>query len=151
MRILATFGAAFVFIAFAVATAAGPTRGRVCLAPLIKETAKQETVPWQRLGDSDSTNYSVRVDERHVVSLSLVKASWIRDLDLNSEHSLVILADGNPVESFKFRFDDVNFRDPTRPDLCLFVNSLYLTWQLWRVEQTGDWCPCWSTEEPRGR
>jgi hypothetical protein len=82
------------------------------------------------------------------VPLSLSSTAWISGLVLSDKHSVIIRADEQVLQSFDVHFDRVAFGNPARPDLCLFVNDLYLTWQLWPVEKTGDWCPCWQNEQP---
>lgn len=124
-----------------------PSAGRMCLAPL-PTPAKGQGAPWRAVGNDNLTNYVVRVDRQKPVPLSLSAASWISGLDLEVRHSVSIRADEKVLESFDVQFDQVSFRDKSRPDLCLFVNSLYLTWQLWPVERTGEWCPCWNNERP---
>ena len=120
--------------------------GRVCLAPL-PIPAKGQSAPWKRIDGSDLTNYSVRINQESSITLSFGKAQWVSGLSLTDEHSVLIRVDGEAVDSFKFKFAEAAFEDATRPDLCLFLGSLYFTWQLWPVERTGDWCPCWANDQ----
>jgi len=119
--------------------------GRVCLAAL-PEPAKGQRTPWRTEGERGLTNYSVQIDERQPIPLSTSKSQWVDGLDLATNHSVAIRIDGKTVESFVFDFGQFEFRKVNKPDVCLFMNSLYFTWQLWRVERTGEWCECWSNE-----
>jgi len=103
--------------------------GRICLAPL-SDPAKGQAARWRAVGDDGLTNYSVKVNDKAAVPMSLVKAQWIPGLDITMEHSVIILAEGAPVD-------------------CLDIDSLYFTWQLWPVERTGNWCPNWSSEKAK--
>ena len=80
------------------------------------------------------------------IRLSAVDVNWVSDLSLSSRHMVTVLKGTDVVESFSFRFSDVEFRNRSKPDVCLFLGSFYFTWQIWPVERTGDWCPCWSSE-----
>ncbi len=119
--------------------------GRVCLAPLPILDKGQET-PWKIVNNKNETNYSVQINDKAPVRLSTTKVHWVPDLDLDKFHQAVVLIDEKKAESFNFTIEAKSLRNKSKPDLCLFVNSLYLTWQIWPVEKTGKWCPCWSND-----
>jgi hypothetical protein len=119
--------------------------GRICLAPL---PVPREGIrpPWHELSENGLVDYFVKVDNRDPVQLSKSEVSWISNLSVDESHKLIVLENSVPKESFTFNFGQYEFKHFTKKDLCLFVNNLYLTWQLYKVEQTGNWCPCWSNE-----
>jgi hypothetical protein len=129
----------------AVANDGPQALGRVCVAPLPKPT-KAAPPPLKHAVYADLQDLSVRVDDRPIVAVLANDVTWVSDLDLSPVHTVRVLKRGKVVESFKFRFTDVVFKDSARPDLCLSLGAFYFTWQLSPVERTGDWCPCWSNE-----
>jgi hypothetical protein len=60
----------------------------------------------------------------------------IEGLRLNSQHKVVVLCDGKPQQTFRFKFSQF-----ASSDLCLFVNDLYGTVQLWE-RRRSPWCRC---------
>ena len=120
--------------------------GRLCLASVPEPTDEMKSLS-NPTGGNPKVTYSVQVDQRVPVGLSHEDVHWIENLRFGERHSVLIRADGERLESFFFRFDTVHFRNRAKPDLCLFLNPLYLTWQLRPVEQTGDWCRCWRSEK----
>ena len=129
----------------AAASEGSQALGRVCVAPLPKPT-KAAPPPSKQTVYGDLQDLSVRVDDRPIIAVSADDVTWVSDLNLSALHTVRVLKRGEVVESFKFRFSDVAFKDSSRPDLCLSLGSFYFTWQLWPVERTGEWCPCWSAE-----
>jgi hypothetical protein len=71
------------------------------------------------------------------VKLSRANGSWVSGLRLDERHSVVILADQKPMQSFWFSF---NTRSTT--ELCLFMEPLYETWRLSPFRETSNWCSC---------
>ena len=123
-----------------------PDNGRLCLAAVPEPTDGMKSLS-NPTGGNPLVTYSVKVDRREPVQLSYEDVHWVENLGFPERHSILIRADGERLESFFFRFDTVRFRNRAKPDLCLYLNPLYLTWQLRPVEQTGDWCRCWGSEK----
>jgi len=74
---------------------------------------------------------------------SLPKRTWpIKEsvkfdaLDLSVSHRVVIFCEDKAQQSFKFRYSEFKARK-----LCLFINDLYKTAQLWEDKQS-PWCKC---------
>lgn len=62
----------------------------------------------------------------------------INGLDLAAVHRVVISCKGKPQQSFKFRFSEFK-----GTHLCLFINDMYKTAQLWDPkESSAPWCKC---------
>jgi hypothetical protein len=77
---------------------------------------------------------------------SLPKRTWpikesvkFDDLDLSASHRVVIFCEDKAQQSFKFRYSEFRTRK-----LCLFINDLYKTAQLWEDKQS-PWCKCKGT------
>lgn len=60
----------------------------------------------------------------------------ISALDLAAPHRIVVSCESKAQQSFKFRFSDFKTRK-----LCLFINDLYKTAQLWN-DKDCPWCKC---------
>lgn len=116
----------------------GSDKGRLCLAPVPQPTNGEKTLANSTGGNPDVT-YTLRLDEGEWIEIGQ-NVTWINDLDLDKKHLITIRADKKQIESFYFTFD------ADHPDLCLFLKSLYLTWELWPVEKTGEWCPCYAND-----
>jgi hypothetical protein len=117
--------------AFALADASGS----ICVAPLPQPVnglrgAGPETVV------CDLDKYALKVDQQKAVPWPLKESVKIAGLDMAARHRLVILCGGKPRQSFTFRFSDFQ-----GPKLCLFLNDLYWTVQLWQDKRT-PWCKC---------
>ncbi|ANM29868.1 hypothetical protein ABI59_10190 [Acidobacteria bacterium Mor1] len=119
------------------------------MAPVPKPNDQRKSLANPSGGNPRHT-YSVRIGRREPIELDYESVHWVEGLDLQPKHDVVIYADGVPLESWSFRFSDYTFKNRGKPDLCLFLEPLYLSWQLWRVERTEDWCPCWSREAGLG-
>jgi hypothetical protein len=57
-------------------------------------------------------------------------------LDISARHRVVVYCDKKPQQSFSFRFSEFKAKR-----LCLFLNDLYETVQLWEPSQ-APWCKC---------
>jgi hypothetical protein len=113
----------------------------VCVAEVPAPTEGEKSLA-NPTGEMALRDYSIKVDERPLVAASTSSVRWINGLEYAKTHRLTIYADGKKEKSFKFRFDKWEFKDKGSTDVCLFLKPLYMTWQLWPVEQTGDWCKC---------
>ena len=77
----------------------------------------------------------MEIDAQPVMAWPTKKSVHI-DLDVSQAHRVVVFCDGKPQQSFKFRFADFK-----TPKLCLFINDLYKTVQLWESKD-APWCKC---------
>jgi len=118
------------------AIADAPGTGGLCLAPAPTPTPGKPSLANPEGGLPDVT-YSIQVDQDAPIELSRSEAKWVRGLAIEGRHRLLIRADGKDIESFHF-----TFADRRSNELCLFMKSLYRTWILSPVAETGDWCPC---------
>ena len=114
--------------------------GRLCLAPIPVPKWRPEPVDKPK-GTDSSIEYSVQIDGAEWIELSSKEAKCVKDMNMNENHLVAIRADGKQIESFRFTFE------ADHADLCLFQSPLYFTWILRPAEETGDWCPCYSSEE----
>ncbi len=119
--------------------------GRICIAPF-PVTSETSPIPWNINKENGFTDFYVQLDKREAIQTSTKKSLWINKIPSNKEHIITILKHNKAVESFPFTINDYTFKQKENKDLCLFVNSFYLSWQLRTVESTGSWCPCWSSE-----
>jgi len=78
----------------------------------------------------------VKIDALQTIAWPTKKSVKIEALDVTAPHRVVVFCSGKPQQSFKFRFSDFNSRE-----LCLFINDLYKTVQLWESKGT-PWCKC---------
>ena len=58
------------------------------------------------------------------------------DLNVSATHRVVVFCNGKPQQSFKFRLAEFK-----SAKLCLFLNDLYRTVQLWESKRS-PWCNC---------
>jgi hypothetical protein len=116
--------------------------GSVCIAPVLEKPI---------LGSApglfcESENLSLRIDTQQAVPLPLIsehhgeyqigKSVKIDALDTATRHRVVVYCDGKPQQSFTLRFSDFKTKQ-----LCLFINDLYKTAQLWEAKRC-PWCKC---------
>jgi hypothetical protein len=105
--------------------------GSVCIAPVLEK-------PDPRSAPSlfcDSEKLSLKIDAK-AMPWPIKESVRIAALDAAARHAVVILCDGKPQQSFAFRFSEYK-----ASELCLFLNSLYKTAQLWEVKRC-PWCNC---------
>jgi hypothetical protein len=119
-------------IAFLLCTAfsAESEKGSVCVAPLPVEPPSTAATPELFC---HSGNLSLKIDKQQVVSWPRQESLKIESLDLTQRHRVTILCDGKPQQSFGFRFSDFKSKQ-----LCLFINDLYQTAQLWESKQENS-------------
>ena len=83
----------------------------------------------------DSEKVSLKIDTQTVPS-PIRESVKIARLDLTTRHRVVVFCDGKPQQSFSFRFSEFK-----TSELCLFLNDLYKTAQLWEAKRC-PWCKC---------
>ena len=105
--------------------------GSVCIAPAIVDAT--------RLGDPalycEAGKYSLKIDGQ-VMAWPLKESVKLPGLDLKTRHRVIVFCDHKPQQSFTFRFSDFE-----SPKLCLFLNDLYRTVNLWE-DKRCPWCKC---------
>jgi hypothetical protein len=111
----------------------GQVQGAVCVAPYRVDNQHGGS---PEISDCASGNISLKIDDRPAVPWSHVDSAMLDPLDLKTRHRVVVLCDGKPQQSFRFRFSE--FRSTS---LCLFVSDLYRTSQLWERSK-APWCTC---------
>jgi hypothetical protein len=109
------------------------THGSVCVAPTPQG-------PPRTVGSPElfcrSGRVSFKIDSQPAILFSHGVSKAIEVLDVAQKHRVLILCDGKPQQSFTFHF--ATFQST---DLCLFINDLYQTAQLWERARS-PWCRC---------
>jgi hypothetical protein len=127
--------------AVAFGQAAEPESGSVCIAPVL-EKPDGRSAPGLFC---ESAKLSLKIDTQLAVPFPLIpeqhggtdrigKSVKIDGLDTAARHRIVVYCNGKPQQSFTFRFSDF-----TTNQLCLFINDLYKTAQLWESKRC-PWC-----------
>jgi hypothetical protein len=83
-----------------------------------------------------SLKYSFKIDRQQAVAWPATKSQSVKDVPLAGRHRIVVLCESKPLQSFTFQFSE--FKDN---NLCLFLNDLYWTVQLW-PNKGCPWCKC---------
>ena len=114
------------------AFAADSQHGSICVAPVPKEPPTT-SAPYL---ECPSGKFSLRIDGRQAISWPNTDSTKIDHLDLATQHRVSIFCYGKPHQSFRFRFSEFELKE-----LCLFLNDLYQTAQLWEMKRS-PWCRC---------
>jgi hypothetical protein len=107
--------------------------GTVCVAPI---AAHPDPRSGANIEPCLSQKLFVKIDSRESVQFSKKQSLKIDGLDLAAQHRVVIYCAAKPQQSFSFRFSDFQ-----GSSVCLFINDLYKTAQLWEPERS-PWCKC---------
>ena len=114
--------------------------GSVCLVATAEPTSGGKSlynytagIPWPAY--TVQFNAGVAVDLPHAPK-GRGPGMLVTGLPLHQSHMVRIRHQGKPIESFRFRFDKAD-----RGRLCIFVNELYMTWNLWSAHQRPA-CNC---------
>lgn len=124
-----------ILLALSLLSPAFPTEsglGFVCIAP-VPEKPTPRSAPGLFC---DSTKLSVKIDAQQPIAWPIKESVKIDALDVTATHRVVVFCNGKPQQSFKFRFSEFKTKE-----LCLFINDLYKTAQLWESKGT-PWCRC---------
>lgn len=105
--------------------------GSICVAP-IPVGPPTTSAP----GLACDGTLSLKIDSQKDVPWPHGESLKIEHLDLAQRHRVTVLCDGRPQQSFWFRFSEFKTKE-----LCLFINDLYKTVQLWEPRQ-APWCKC---------
>ena len=110
-------------------------QGSVCVAPISKD--------WPATSGTEelacpSNKFSLKIDGQKAIPWPNKESIKIDGLDLNVRHRIFVYCGGRPQQSFGFRFSEFK-----TAELCLFLNDLYKTAQLWDPKQNpAPWCKC---------
>ena len=106
--------------------------GSVCISP-VPEKPSDISAPGLFC---ESAKLSVKIDAQQPMAWPIKENVKIDALDITATHRVVVFCNGKPQQSFKFRFSEFETRE-----LCLFVNDMYKTAQLWE-SKGAPWCKC---------
>ena len=106
--------------------------GSICISP-VPEKPTDFSAPGFFC---DSAKLSVKIDAGQPFSWPIKQNVKLDNLDALAIHRVVVYCNGKPQQSFKFRFSEFKSRE-----LCLFINGMYKTVQLWESNGT-PWCKC---------
>jgi hypothetical protein len=107
-------------------------RGSICIKP-IPNKKPSRAAPGLFC---DSGNLSMKIDSQEPIAWPRDGSRKLVDLDLTARHQVMVLCDGKRQQTFKFRFNEFK-----SDELCLFINDLYQTVQLWEKSRS-PWCKC---------
>jgi hypothetical protein len=110
---------------------AEPESGSLCIAPALFDP-KETSAPGLYC---EAEKFSVKIDAQ-VTAWPIKESIKLAGLDLNIRHRVIVLCDHKPQQSFTFRFSEFKTKR-----LCLFLNDLYRTAQLWEAKR-APWCKC---------
>lgn len=114
-----------------LAIGAEPEPGSVCIAPVL-----QPPDPRGSPGlFCDSEKLSLKIDGK-TIAWPIKESVKIDGLSVSARYLVVILCNGKPQQSFRFRFSDYETKT-----LCLFINDLYKTVNLAEGKRC-PWCKC---------
>jgi hypothetical protein len=113
--------------------------GRICIASVEppNDAAKSLSNP---AGGNPAVSYSVKIAEHSPIAVSREAGTWLNGLSVGTRLPVIIYENGNRTASFYVQLSD---DEPTK---CLFMNTLYRTWQVWSWDRVGAWCNCDSAE-----
>src|SRR5690348_767068 len=123
MRCLA---AALLLVGLWPTPAAAAEAGSVCVAPALARSPIG--------GLCGAASLFLKIDKRDAVAWPLGESMKIADLDPAGRHRVVLRCGRKPQQSFSFLFAEAK-----STSLCLFVNDLYGTAQLWD-RRRSPWC-----------
>ena len=113
--------------------------GRICIASVEPPNDSPKSLS-NAAGGNPDVSYSVRIADHSPVAVSRESGTWLEGLEVGARLPVIIYEDGNRTASFYVELAD------EQPTSCLFMNTLYLTWQFWRWDQVGEWCDCDSAD-----
>jgi hypothetical protein len=109
-------------------------QGSVCVAPVpVEPPSTAATAEFF----CHSGSFSLKIDKQQAFPWPRKESLKIEGLNITQRHRVTILCDGKPQQSFGFRFCDFKTKQ-----LCLFINDLYQTAQLWEESKRSPWCRC---------
>jgi hypothetical protein len=121
-----------VAILLSPALSAESSAGSVCISP-IPQKPTNTSAPGL---SCDAAKLSMKIDAQQQIAWPIKDSVKIDSFDVTATHRVVVFCHGKPQQSFKFRFSDFKARE-----LCLFINDMYKTAQLWS-SKGAPWCKC---------
>jgi hypothetical protein len=116
-------------------TSPEPGSGSLCVAPIA-----ERPIPMAAPGlICASEKLSFTIDSLPRKTWPIKESIKFDGLDLGASHRVAIFCEDKAQQSFKFRYSEFKERK-----LCLFINDLYKTAQLWEDKQS-PWCKCKAT------
>ena len=120
-------------------TAQPATSASICIAGL-REPSKEPKGLGNPSGGNPEPDYTVDIGVRTKVPVPRLDRGGrpgilVDGLDPKAKHLITIRHKGHRLQSFYFEFP------PGEPEQCLFLNELYLTWQVWPVKRNRS-CKC---------
>ena len=109
--------------------------GSICVAPVPEPVDGRRGAGPQTVV-CDAEKYSLKIDSGKPISWPAKESVKIDGFDLAARHRVVVLCNNKPAQTFTFRFSE--YREKK---LCLFLNDLYWTVQLW-PDKRCPWCKC---------
>jgi hypothetical protein len=109
------------------------TERSLCVAPVAPEPSSTSS---GGLEFCHSGDFRLKIDGRAAFAWPRSKSLRLDHFDGSKIHRVVVLCGSKPQQAFKFRFIEYKTRE-----LCLFLNDLYQTVQLWEPRQS-PWCKC---------
>ena len=127
----------FLIVALSLHCLAEADSGSLCIAPArfdpkSRVDPKDGSAP---LFYCEPEKLSSKIDAQ-VMAWPLKESAKITGLDLNTRHTVIVLCDHKPQQSFTFRFSQFKTNQ-----LCLFLDGFYRTAQLWEAKR-APWCKC---------
>jgi len=127
------FSAVLLLLATTILAPGQNGAGSICIAPIPNEPPSTAGTPKLACASGD---FSVKIDSQKPIVWPKNKCAAVTGLDLARSHRIVVLCDGKPQQSFKFRLSDYK-----AGKACLWLNDLYLTAQILEPKQ-APWCKC---------
>jgi hypothetical protein len=109
----------------------------LCVAPLPKPVCSGDALCFSGDPCTGRKTLALTVDSLKPMPWPTRESLSLNGLDLEASHRVVLLCDGKPKQSFKFRFSELK-----RNKACLFMNDLYATPQLWQLDRHAPFCKC---------
>jgi hypothetical protein len=129
MRTVATF---LFVLAVIQLSSAGNETGSLCVAPA-QFSPKDGSAPGLYC---TAEKLSLKLDDGPRTAWSPKNSMKLEGLDTTARHRVIIFCGGKPQQSFSFRFSEFKSNQ-----LCLFLNGLYRTAQIWETKRS-PWCKC---------
>ena len=131
------FAAAMLLAVLCPALSAVPPAGSICIAPSpsLPEGRPGRLAPVGAIYCTQE-KFAVKIDSQDAIPWPTEKSVRIGGLDLDAKHRVVVLCGGKAQQTFLFRYSEFKSRD-----LCLFINDMYWTVQLWEKKR-APWCRC---------
>ena len=115
------------------------SEGRICVASVEAPNDAPKSLSNPEGGNPDVT-YSVKIADHSPIAVSRESGNWLDGLKVDVKLPIIIYENGRRTASFYVQF---NNDDSAK---CLFMNTLYRTWQVWSWDSVGAWCDCNSAE-----